>query len=75
MEGVGIFYGHLVNFQAILYILHVFWYVVRRKILQPYSGHLIIHLTPLFLFHFESGRKSFFSEKLNAKTRLQFQVF
>jgi hypothetical protein len=48
MEDVGIFYGHLVHFQAIWYNLwpfrifcgHLFyfppfWYVVARKIWQP----------------------------------------
>jgi hypothetical protein len=41
MEDVGIFYGHLVYFVVILYILWLFgiflpfWYVVPRKVWQP----------------------------------------
>jgi hypothetical protein len=34
MEHAGIFYGRLAYFVAILYI----WYVVPRKIWQPWTG-------------------------------------
>jgi hypothetical protein len=38
MEDVGIFYGHLIYFLAIWYIVWLFglfWYIVPRKIWQP----------------------------------------
>jgi hypothetical protein len=51
MESVGIFYGHLEYFTAICYVLwpfgnvvviwHIFppfWYIVSRKIWQPWVG-------------------------------------
>jgi hypothetical protein len=47
MEDVGIFYGHLVNFPAIWYILWSlgvfppFWYIVLRKIWQTLLGKAV----------------------------------
>jgi hypothetical protein len=35
LQSNGIFYGHLVHFVVIWYILPVFWYAVPRKIWQP----------------------------------------
>jgi hypothetical protein len=80
MENVGIFYVHLVYFTAIGNILWpfgmfcdhlvyfpLFWYVVPRKIWQPW---LAVFGTKLFLNNLLFSIQTFVFEKKNYKSKL-----